>query len=347
MTEIESEDTLIITQNKKEKDTSIAIKDLEALTEQVASSIPKESPLPWKCTIFRVPLVLRRHDENAYVPYIVSIGAIHHGKESLKDMESNKRWYLGALLSRLQQSQVSLESLIKSTTELEESARAYEGLRNREDPIFNTSWMIPTLGHDLMLLENQLPWLVLDHLFQLTKVSDGQLEQPSLAELAVRFFGFMMPMTVEAKPNHPESNKHLLDLLRNRLVATSTQPSFPAPDTKLELIPCATSLLDAGVKFKMSTADNILELKFNDGVMEIPPLRIHEITGSVFRNIIAYEQCDSQCTDRVTSYAVLLSRLINSSKDVDLLCRAKILDNWLNPEDVSLLFYRLYNDAGV
>ncbi|KAF8399920.1 hypothetical protein HHK36_015790 [Tetracentron sinense] len=364
------------------EDTSIEIRDLEELAKKATSSVQgklcKKSPWPLVRSIFRVPKVLRKHNENAYLPDIVSIGPFHHGKESLEAMEEVKHWYLDALLSRLKSSQVStsLESLMTSTALFEEDAREcyaervnhsheeflemmvvdgcfiielfrkreFEGLRDKDDSIFNMSWMIPNLGHDLMLLENQLPWFVLEHLFNQTKDSDAQ---PSLAKLAVSFFGFMMPMTVEATPSSLIINKHLLDLLRNCIVATSTSPSLPAQNTKLDLIPCAIHLLDAGVNFQVSTADNILDIKFSDGVMTIPPLRIHELTGSVFRNIIAYEQCDCQCTGRITSYAVLLSRLIDSSKDVDLLCREKILENWLSPEDVSLLFNRLYNDAGV
>ncbi|KAK9290741.1 hypothetical protein L1049_008917 [Liquidambar formosana] len=35
------------------------------------------------------------------------------------------------------------------------------------DLIFRNAWMIPTLRHDLGLLENQIPFFVLDHLLEI------------------------------------------------------------------------------------------------------------------------------------------------------------------------------------
>jgi hypothetical protein len=43
---------------------------------------------------------------------------------------------------------------------------SYAGmLREENDPIFRVSSMDEVLRHDLLLLENQLPWMVLEHLF--------------------------------------------------------------------------------------------------------------------------------------------------------------------------------------
>ncbi|KAL6202972.1 hypothetical protein ACLB2K_026676 [Fragaria x ananassa] len=52
--------------------------------ENPASSTPYKS-------IYRVPEKLRRLNENAYTPRVVSIGPFHHGKESLKPMEEHKK----------------------------------------------------------------------------------------------------------------------------------------------------------------------------------------------------------------------------------------------------------------
>jgi hypothetical protein len=46
----------------------------------------------------------------------------------------------------------------------------------------------------------------------------------------------------------------------------------------------------------------------------------------------------SYCDDRITSYAILLDSLINTAKDIDILCENEIIDNWLNPEDAAQLF---------
>ncbi|KAI7998947.1 putative UPF0481 protein [Camellia lanceoleosa] len=79
-------------------------------------------------------------------------------------------------------------------------------------------------------------------------------------------------------------------------------------------------------------------------MFEIPPIKIRGNSESLFRNLIAYEQCDRQCTDKFTSYAVFLDCLINTSKDADLLCDERIVVLALSTEDVSILFNGLYSD---
>ena len=39
-----------------------------------------------------------------------------------------------------------------------------------EEPIFETRWMLPTIAHDLLMLENQLPMFVLQKIFELTTI---------------------------------------------------------------------------------------------------------------------------------------------------------------------------------
>ena len=72
---------------------------------------------------------------------------------------------------------------------------------------------------------------------------------------------------------------------------------------------------------------------------------IHEITETFFRNLICFEQCFPNCEPRFTSYAVLIDNLINTAKDVDILCENNIIDNWLNPEDAVPFFNKLYYNA--
>ncbi|XP_048437892.1 UPF0481 protein At3g47200 [Pyrus x bretschneideri] len=50
--------------------------------------------------IYRVPKRLRRGNEEAYTPQVVSIGPLHHGNEHLKAMEEHKTRYLRHFLSR-------------------------------------------------------------------------------------------------------------------------------------------------------------------------------------------------------------------------------------------------------
>ena len=173
------------------------------------------SPLSGKCCIFRVPEVLRRLNEKAYEPAIVAIGPYHRNKRSLQPMEDVKKWYLKNLLSRMN---MSLLSLIKGIRESETLARAcyqepiddefmeimiIDGcflielfrkeadsyLRSMDDPIFNMACMHQYLYHDLLLLENQLPWFILQNLFNLTMRNDRR--NVSLIKLVLDFFLYL------------------------------------------------------------------------------------------------------------------------------------------------------------
>ncbi|XP_058083999.1 UPF0481 protein At3g47200-like [Magnolia sinica] len=108
------------------------------------------------------------------------------------------------------------------------------------------------------------------------------------------------------------------------------------------MIPCAADLQLAGVKFKKNEESNsILNVKFRDGVLEIPPLLIDDYSDTLFRNLVAFEQCYPEATIRFTTYLVFMDFLVNASKDVALLHRNEIIDNGLgSDEDVAQLFNR-------
>ncbi|XP_059451414.1 UPF0481 protein At3g47200-like [Corylus avellana] len=281
----------------------------------------------------------------------------------------------------------------------------YQLLRGLGDPIFSRPNMFQFLHHDLMLLENQVPWMVLERLFNLTMNSCDD-ENP-LTILAMKFFE-TIHLSRRMPPRDQVINikgiKHFVDLFRKISIISSTDPrpsqriniecikrfvdlfrklatlsssQFGKLSTssstlfrklstlssamfrissieeergsrrRWEFLPSATSLVESGIKFKRGSSKTILEVKFNDGIIEIPPFEIDEITETVFRNLISYEQClsYSYSTHRITSYAILLDSLINTSEDIDILCKNEIIDNWLNPEDAAQLFNKLYLDT--
>jgi hypothetical protein len=416
--------------------------DIDRLTSSIEDMVSHDLIMPAKCCIFKTPAILYRHNEKAFIPDAFSIGPLHHGFSNLKSTEKIKAKYLKSLISRLSYSpHTDLRTLISSITDMEKDARecygeaifdyetlnaeefvkilvidgcflielfrkdSYQTLREEDDPIFTQSCMMQFLNHDLILLENQVPWMVLEKLFELTL--DSSLDKMSLSLLAVKFFNdtFLsyrmlsqqiqtnvdqgeeallagaialidqgnhiqhivdldrklstlsteLPPSgsspVEAGKNNIQCYEHIVDLKRNLLTSSNIEDKEERVlSDQWELLPSATSLVEAGIKFKRGTrlsSENILDIKFNDGVLEIPPLVIHDVTETAFRNLISYEQCYPKCKTRITSYAVLLDSLINTAKDMDILCENKIIENWLNPEDAAQLFNKLYLDTAV
>ncbi|PIA25486.1 hypothetical protein AQUCO_11300006v1 [Aquilegia coerulea] len=377
-----------------------SVKKVEDSESELVSSIREKlqtlPPLSIESCIYMVPSVLRSVNELAYSPKVVSIGPLHRGKEELLAMEVHKQRYLKDFLD--QNAKISLEECVKSLQGLEEKARSYYAepiclssndfvemmlldgcfvlelflrdkhpkLRNRVDPIFKNSRLPTWVYNDLFLVENQLPFFVIEHLYSLsngcscseqyTSFSSRDkihTEKCSFLELTLGYFNYFGSYINRSKLLLPKKSdfhvNHFLHLLQ-----ISYQPSEarlePKGNGRLEFIPSATELHEAGIKFKKLTGvKSFMDVKFTNGVLEIPYLHIGETTYLRFPNIIAMEQCGVSKTTYFTDYCLLMACLINSSSDVKLLKGLGIIgnfvgcsDNWVcSKEEVSRIFDKL------
>ncbi|GLT79154.1 hypothetical protein SLA2020_506530 [Shorea laevis] len=115
---------------------------------------------------------------------------------------------------------------------------------------------------------------------------------------------------------------------------------------KWQFIRSATELNDAGIKFQANEGIILFDIKFQNGVISIPTLKIDDDTECILRNLVAYEQCykgiSSTC---FTDYSTFMDRLINTGNDVELLCRCGILDNWLGDHEVVATMFNRLGDS--
>jgi Plant protein of unknown function len=117
--EIESDPSSAITRSALQSwATYIQQKLQEAKEEEARDS--------WaKLSIYRVPKSLRDGDDKSYIPQMVSIGPIHHGKRKLREMEQHK-WR--AVHRVLQRTRHDIDRYINAIRPLEERIRScYEG----------------------------------------------------------------------------------------------------------------------------------------------------------------------------------------------------------------------------
>jgi hypothetical protein len=192
--------------------------DIDCFMSSIKEMVSHDLNMSAKCCIFKTPAILYRQNEKAFIPDAFSIGPLHHHLPNLKATETIKAKYLEGLISRSDSPHTILETLISSITNVEKNARecyaeaiiynpedfvkilVIDGCflvelfrkksnlvpREEDDPIFTKSCMIQFLSHDLILLENQVPWFVLEILFNLTKHCNCNFV--SLSRLAVNFF---------------------------------------------------------------------------------------------------------------------------------------------------------------
>lgn len=316
------------------------------------------------CCIFRVPHSLVEVNGKAYEPHIVSIGPYNHGKQSQFRMIEEHKWrYLGSLLSRTKPKGLELKNYLEAVAELEVQARecysetihftTHEFLElmvldgcflielfrraanlvrpEPNDPLFTMVWIMPFFCRDFLRLENQIPFFVLERLYELTKLAGAEESKTSLSLLALQFFNAVMQRPEEVIEKHRNlEGKHLLDLVRSSFIPPDQEfQEKKIRNQKTHLIPCVSKLRRAGIALRPPRdADSLLAVKFRRGVIEMPTICIDDFMSSFLLNCVAFEQCYGLfCSKHFTTYATLIDCLVNTSRDVEYLCDHNIIEN--------------------
>ncbi|CAN4104678.1 unnamed protein product [Withania somnifera] len=323
--------------------------------------------------INRVPQEVKKESES-YSPKLVSIGPFHHGVDNLKAMEEHKWCYLNTLVNRkpIIDTQTILENCVNALRTLEDKARksygentvdqigsdefvqmmlldsaflielfikyAIKGFRRRDDIFFSNSDMFFRLRRDLILLENQIPYVVLHQMFHILPIPKECTY--SLIQLALLFFRKLIPeeglITIERFG--PEVH-HLLDLLHNCHLPTSPQIHSNETQSSIQNVLYLHDVV--GIKFKKAISESVMNIRFTkDKVLEIPSLKIHRYSEILFKNMVAMEQCGGK--KHVTSYVYLMNSLVKSADDASYLTQREILDCSLyNDEEIFQLMESL------
>lgn len=322
-------------------------------------------------TIFRVPKSIRDVKPSAYEPQIISFGPYHHGREHLKGMEEHKWSYLTDLLHRDRSK--SLEGYLRKMKELEDRARSCyadpigekdsnsfvemmtldgcflvefaikysecQSLPQRKEYTAIDRSKFCMIVNDMMLLENQLPFFVLQGIWSFLQCANGEPSDELVMAFLSLLRGFSPTNSSEPStlPPNLSSPYHLVDLFRSFIVPKRSPE--PEPWSPLDIIPCATELEKAGVEFREKAGAYVLEAAFADGVMHMAPLSIYDHTDSYLRNIIAFEQCFPAAGDEASSYAVLMDFLIDTPADVSVLRRSGVLLSGLGSDKEAASFF--------
>ncbi|KDP30526.1 hypothetical protein JCGZ_15235 [Jatropha curcas] len=319
---------------------------------------PQDYSTSKPCSIYRVPINMRQVEPKAYTPNIISIGPYHHGSSwHLQEMEKVKKNFLHRLVdSKILQ----LEDVINALGRMEEEARSHyadevklskeefveiilldgcfivELLRELKRHKFTHGsslierWMLPVLRRDLMMLENQLPLFVLQMLFQSTNRNNYNSHE-SLQDLALKFFSPLIRrgnMPLLSSTQELESAKHFLDLFRlsilpRKLLGTEAE-TIEGEDT-IDMIGSIRELKKAGMLIEKGKGLFPLDIHSEGRALVIPPLYIDDYKGTLFRNMVAFEQRHHGCKPQVSTYLVFLDKLINDVEDVEVLHKKQII----------------------
>lgn len=192
----------------------------------------------------------------------------------------------------------------------------------------NAQLALHEIRPDFLLLENQLPFFIIKIIWSLAT------HDP---ESATCFCCLHFSHEIGLELDEEDANRlatridfpeHFVDLARKIHL-----PLEPQRGKKVETprTPTATELHRAGIKFKAKSSKTILDISFSKGILKIPKWKVCDSAESIFRNLIAFEQCHFQSDKTyLCYYARLMSNLIHTPMDVDLLVDNGILDNWLD-----------------
>ena len=324
--------------------------------------------------IYRVPYHLRKWNQEAYTPQVISIGPYHHGKEKFQTMEKHKERYFVCFMNRARAAgvHINLEDLVTRTIRemerrirccyvetvvlesdyfvrmikldacfiLELFLRSYDRQGwEIDDPMLVEGWLFSTVWYELLLIENQVPFFVIEELYHLALPSRSN----TLSLIQLTFY-FFEDLNIHKKD--PNVNiQHFTDLLR--LFQLPNEDKLPKRQREM-IFPkySATQLREAGVEFKVVSSECVenpqhkikskcvLDLNFRDGVLVIPHLVFEDNTEACVRSIMALEQCDPRKELYYSDFFLILDRLVNTSKDVDILSDKGIIVNSLGDNNV-------------
>ncbi|KAF8020385.1 hypothetical protein BT93_G0939 [Corymbia citriodora subsp. variegata] len=203
------------------------------------------------------------------------------------------------------------------------------------DPIFSNQLMLRAVYRDMALLENQIPFFIVQRLFKMA-FKTHQQNMPELLELVGWFFKY-----VTRKEKLPawvmESEvKHFV----HAISLSFFPPGMEAPNKRheehkeMKFPPSATELVAAGVKLRKRESESLLDIKFENGVLDMPCLILTDSVEHYFRNIIAFEQCYWK-RRYLTEYMTFMHHLVDAPRDAELLIDKGIIENWLSNKEAA------------
>lgn len=369
----------------QEAESHTPLPETELQINEVFVDIPKEiRPELYEpfCCIYKVPHHVRKLENGeAYTPLLISIGPIHHTRRILKPMQAQKQRYCVAFWERIKRK----KDLVKYKTSLKDNIKMIQTFyseidiniednqfvdmimldsvfiielfmrksENIEDYLFSKSLISKSIQRDLLLLENQLPFFLLEQLHRRVFKDDNG---PSFLELAFKYFENFNPQRSD-KPQNEEmlknckSCKHFTDLIRyfylpEEVFYQGWSPSAHFLNIDIEdkwVLKTATKLNDCGVNLeKLTDHKRLLNITlyevplsnwflcmacFNSvkTKLEIPQLKVHQNTECVLRNLIALELCHYSDQPFICNYVSLINSLINTQEDADFLVDKEII----------------------
>ncbi|KAK9065560.1 hypothetical protein SSX86_014961 [Deinandra increscens subsp. villosa] len=309
--------------------------------------------------IYVVPAILKEVNSSSFTPRVVSIGPLHKGLANLKLVESKKPTDLKELLLKVGSVEEILDDCVKKVRGSIQKIRGYYfGMKTKtysDDELVEMMVMdgcfilqfidkLPVTGNlfsdnklrsrnialDLVLLENQIPFFVLQDIYNLTI---GKLQpETTLTTMLKVLLDHINPFEHPLKATNvgtKSTHYHILGFLHKFYKPNSRLPEITE-------IPTAHSAIELGkVGVKIMPNENLtwpMAMEFNKPALKMPVVRIDNFFEVVLRNLIAYEQY-SPVDNYVTSYAMAMHMLAATPADIAKLEKSGVIVSHLGSNE--------------
>ncbi|XP_078161824.1 UPF0481 protein At3g47200-like [Carex rostrata] len=218
------------------------------------------------------------------------------------------------------------------------------------DEIFKNESLLPYIKTDLLMIENQVPFLVLEILYGDPSNYGGPI--PTINQLLSYYFWDMKDdlWRYEGPLHHsllhsyhqlfifpPLGNKKAILAQPKRRKSTK----FGAVRTIFN-IPSAQELEKAGVVFKAKKTVDFLDITFHGKVLEMPVLSMDEPFLLLLINLVMFEAFGR--VDIMNNYCYFMSSLIQNPDDVVVLIKHGIIEsNLMTEASLTNLFSPLHS----
>ncbi|RCV38444.1 hypothetical protein SETIT_8G142900v2 [Setaria italica] len=209
------------------------------------------------------------------------------------------------------------------------------------DPVFSIHgfyFLRPDIQSDMILMENQLPLLLLQRILAVQRGTSSPSAE-DINELVLRFLDCPLDEGTGKLGLHPLELYHkcFRDL----------QPNVSRLGSKREdTVPSAAELSEAGIHFEMSATKRVSDIDFENGVLRMPLVGVYDETEKNYLNMMAFELLHRYAGNDVTDYIIFMDNIINSERDVKLLRSKGLIKSGLGSDmEVARLFNTLSKGA--
>ncbi|KAD3336080.1 hypothetical protein E3N88_31599 [Mikania micrantha] len=309
------------------------------------------------------PRTLRVRSPQSFRPRVVSIGPLHRDNKIVKAFERQKATYVTNLMNHINSSpRIIMNSCMEKVYASMEKIKAcyvltktYNEVEFAEMMVMDACFILgfiyltfekksidmfhaEDVVHDLVLLENQIPFFFLEEIFECTivKLKPNTSLVVFMYPLLLILDLFKSDLDLNILENISiDDTHHILSLLHECYKPQKNDTILK--EFSITKPHSAVDLDKAGVKFKPNRSQTwVLGMEMElpcflwswcKCTLRMPIFYVNDFTEVTLRNLIAYEQESRQTQNYITSYAFVINMLVNTQDDVAKLIDSEVLVN--------------------